>query len=164
MFTPIPCIVTSSQYLRQLSLMYLRSRLPWLVAPLLLCSALSAWMSDVRWAVVGLMLLFIVIPMVLALAYINYALSAEARWSLLNKTLTLTNEGIALHFEDNLMHDRVIPWSDVTGVALGGDAFLVMLRVRRFTFVMIPFDAVEQAGIPLHDFAQCLWHLAKKSA
>ena len=81
MFTPIPCIVTSSQYLRQLSLMYLRSRLPWLVAPLLLCSALSAWMSDVRWAVVGLMLLFIVIPMVLALAYINYALSAEARWS-----------------------------------------------------------------------------------
>ena len=29
---------------------------------------------------------------------------------------------------------------------------------------MIPFDEVEQAGIPLHDFAQCLWHLAKKSA
>ena len=152
----ITCKVTSAQYLAQLGRMYLRDRWPWLVAPLMLCAALSVCLGDVRWAVVGLMLLFIVIPMVLAMAYINYALSAEARWSLMDKQLTVKDDGIAMHFDDERMHDHFVPWNEVAAVKVGGEAFMVMLAVRRYTFLMIPFTAVEQAGIPLRDFARCL--------
>ena len=152
----ITCSVTSTQYLRQLGRIYLRDRWPWLLAPLVLCTALAVGLADVRWAVVGLMLLFVVIPMVLALAYINYALSAEARWSLLAKQLTVGDDGIAMQFDDERMHDHFVPWNEVAAVKVGGEAFMVMLAVRRYTFLMIPFKAVEQAGIPLRDFARCL--------
>ena len=156
LFSTISCQVSSAQYLRQLGLMYLHDRWPWLVAPLLVCAALAAWLGDVRWAVVGLMVLFVVIPMILALSYINYALSLEARWSLLSKTLMLTDDGIMLHFDDERMHDRIITWSAIADVKVGGEAFLVMLRVRRYTFLMIPFTAIEQADIPISHFAQKL--------
>lgn len=151
------CTVTSSQYLRQLGRMYLRDRWPWLAAPVLLCGAMAAAWADVRWLVVGLMLLFVAIPMVLALAYINYALSLEARWSLLNKELTITDQGLMLQFEDQRLHDRLITWSEVNRVEVGGNAFLVMLSVRRYTFLMIPFTAIEQASIPIRDFAAELY-------
>lgn len=153
----ITCKVTSAQYLAQLGRMYLRDRWPWLVAPLLLCAALSVCLGDVRWAVVGLMMLFIVIPMVLAMAYVNYALSAEARWSLMDKQLTVKDDGIAMHFDDERMHDHFVSWSEVAAVKVGGESFLLMLQVRRYTFVMIPFSAIEQAGISLRDFAQQLY-------
>lgn len=154
--------VPTSHYLRQLGRLYLRDRWPWLVAPFVLCGILSAALSDVRWVIVGLMILFIAIPMILALAYINYALSMEARWSVLSKTLTLDNDGLLLQFEDDRMHDRLIPWHEISGIKVGGEAFLVMLKVRHYTFLMIPFTVIEQSGIPIQQFARQLAIESKK--
>ena len=154
--------VPTSHYLRQLGRLYLLDRWPWLLAPLLLCGILAAALSDVRWAVVGLMLLFMVIPMVLSLAYINYALSMEARWSVLSKSLTIDDSGFHLNFEDERMHDRLIPWHEISGIKVGGEAFLVMLMVRRYTFLMIPFTIIEQNGIPIQQFARQLMVMSKK--
>ena len=154
----VPYRVAASDYLRQLARMYFRARWPWLVAPLLVCGALAVWLADVRWFIVAMMVLFVAIPMVLSLAYINYALSMEARWSLLEKSLTLTDDGILLQFTDERMHDRLIRWNEVSGIKVAGESFLVMLNVRRFTFLMIPFTVIEQSSIPLKQFAQRLMH------
>lgn len=153
-----PYRVPAGDYLRQLARMYLRARWAWFLAPLLLCSALAVWLADVRWFIVAMMLLFVAIPMVLSLAYINYALSMEARWALLEKSLTLNDDGILLHFTDQRMHDRLISWDEVSEVKVAGEAFLVMLKVRRFTFLMIPFSAIEQSGVRIKQFSQCMMH------
>ena len=141
--------------------MYLRARWPWLVAPVMACGVLAVGLDDVRWLIVAMMVMFVAIPMVLSLAYINYALSMEARWSLLEKSLALTDGGILLEFTDQRMHDRVVRWDEVSDVKVVGEAFLVMLKVRRFTFLMIPIAEVERAGIPLKQFAQ---YIMNKSA
>ena len=151
-----PFRVQSGDYLRQLGRMYLAQRWPWLAVPPLACGVIAAGLADVRWLIVALMVLFIVIPMVLALAYINYALSLEARWSLLEKSITLTDDGLLLRFTDQRMRDRVIRWAEVSCVKVGGEAFLVMLTVRPYTFVMIPFAEVERNNIPIKRFAQAL--------
>lgn len=144
--------------------MFLRHQWLWLVLPLLLCVGLAITIHDVRWAIVGLMILFIVIPMLLALAYFNYALSMEARWSLLEKAITVREDGLLLQFTDERMHDHLIRWDEVSGIAVGGECFLMMLKVRRYTFVMIPFSVVEDAQLPIQQFASLLGkHIIKKS-
>ena len=156
-----PYRVDAGDYLRRLAVMYLRARWPWLLTPLLLCGAMAIGLADVRWFIVAMMVLFVAIPMVLSLAYINYALSMEARWSLLEKSLTVNDDGILLQFTDERMHARLVCWNEVRNVEIAGEAFLVMLKVRRFTFLMIPFTAIEQSGVSLKQFAQ---YMMRKSS
>ena len=67
----------SSRYLSLLARMFFASNAVWLALPLLVGAGLS--LLDVRWLIVSLMLVFIAVPMLLALCYIYYGLSEEAR-------------------------------------------------------------------------------------
>lgn len=80
----------------------------------------------------------------------------EARWSVLEKEMTLDDDGMTLRFSDVRMGNRLVRWTEVNNVRVAGESFLLMLNVRRYTFVMIPFAAIEQAGIPLKEFARDL--------
>lgn len=145
--------VTSSTYLSLLSRMYLRARWSWLSLPVVLCVTLAALLADVRWLIVGLMVLFVVIPMLLALAYFNYALSLEARWSLLSKDLTLNDEGIAMQFDDDRVCHRLLHWDQVSRLCVADEYLLLMLSVRRFTFLVIPFADIERAQLSVRQVA-----------
>lgn len=128
--------------MRHLCLMFLADNWLWMVAPVALCAVLAVWI-DVRFVIVALMVLFVILPMILALLYFYYGFSPEARWSIMEKTAILDADGITLNFIDERMKTHVIPWSDVRTIIEKDDALLLMLKGRRYTCLMIPASVVD---------------------
>ena len=136
------CSVTSGCYMRHLCTMFLADNWLWMVLPVAICGALAIFI-DVRFIIVAMMILFIMLPMVLALLYFYYGFSPEARWSIMEKTAHVNDDGIALEFTDERMKKHVIPQDDVLSIIEKDDALLIMLRGKRYTCLMIPASVVN---------------------
>ncbi len=134
--------VTSGSYMRELCLMFLADNWLWLVLPVAVCAVLAIWV-DVRFVIVAMMVLFIVLPMVLALLYFYYGLSQEARWSIMDKSMTIGDEGITLNFTDERMKTHVIPWDNVRHIIEKDDVVMLMLGGKRYTCLMLPASVVD---------------------
>ncbi|MBO6249873.1 MAG: hypothetical protein J6N71_00815 [Muribaculaceae bacterium] len=135
----------SSRYLSLLARMFFASNAVWLALPLLAGAVLS--LLDVRWLIVSLMLVFIAVPMLLALCYIYYGLSEEARWSVMEKDITIGSDGLLLEFAHPRMSNRLIGWNQVTRIVLNDGDVLLMLAVRRYTFLLIPSSSISDPGV-----------------
>ena len=115
----------------------------WMALPLAVCAVLAIWI-DVRFIIVGLMVLTIVLPMVLALLYFYYGFSPEARWSIMEKTVDINLDGMVLSFSDARMKKHAIRWDDVRHIIEKDDAVLLMLAGgRRYTCLMLPASVVD---------------------
>lgn len=137
--------------------MFLADNWLWMLAPVAVCGILAVWV-DVRFVIVAMMVLFIVLPMVLALLYFYYGLSPEARWSIMEKTVTLNEEGMTLDFVDERMRKHVIRWDDVRYIIEKDDVVTLMLAGgRRYTCLMLPASVVDP------DVAQLFRQLAAKA-
>jgi len=135
--------VSSSSYMRHLCLLFLAENWLWMVLPVALCAILAIWL-DVRFIIVAMMVLFIVLPMILALLYFYYGLSPEARWSILEKTVTIDDKEIVLDFADERMKKHIIRWDDVRCIIEKDDALLLMLKGgRRYTCFMLPSSVIN---------------------
>ena len=141
-FTIDNCSVSSSTYMRHLCAMFLADNWLWLVAPVALCALLAIWI-DVRFVIVAMMVLFIALPMVLALLYFYYGLSPEARWSIMEKTATINGKGISLNFSDERMKTHVIGWNDVRNIIEKDDVLMLMLNGKRYTCLMLPTSVIN---------------------
>ena len=147
------CRVSSGTYMRHLCAMFLADNWLWMVLPIAVCAVLAIWV-DVRFIIVAMMVLFIVLPMVLALLYFYYGLSPEARWSIMEKAVTIDDDGMTLEFADERMKTHVIPRDNVRHIIEKDDAWLLMLQGRRYTCLMLPASVVDP------DVAQRLRQLA----
>ena len=137
------CRVSSGTYMRRLCRIFLADNWLWMVAPVAICIILAIWM-DVRFVIVGLMVLFIVLPMVLALLYFYYGLSPEAQWSIMEKQVDLDNDGLTLTFSDERMKKHVIPWDNVRYIIEKDDVWMLMLGGgRRYTCLMLPTSTIN---------------------
>ena len=134
--------VTAGSYMRELCLMFLADNWLWLVMPVAVCAMLAIWV-DVRFAIVAMTVLFIVLPMVLALLYFYYGLSQEARWSIMDKSVTIDDEGITLEFTDERMKTHVIPRDNVRHIIEKDDVVMLMLDGKRYTCLMLPASVVD---------------------
>ena len=142
-----PFKVTSSEYMRPMILMFFRRNWWWFILPVAVTIALMVLLNDVRWLIVGLMLVFMVFPMILALIYFNYALTIVVRWSLMEKSILLDDEGLHLDFVDKRMRPRTISWRDIASVTRDDKAYYFNLTVRRYTFVLIPCNVIIAQGV-----------------
>jgi len=122
--------------------MFLADNWLWMVLPIAIC-AILAFFVDVRFIIVAMMILFIVMPMVLALLYFYYGFSPEARWSIMEKTLTIGNEGITLTFTDERMKKHAIGWDDVLHIIEKDNVLLFLLKGKRYTCLMLPASIVN---------------------
>ena len=134
--------VTAGSYMRELCLMFLADNWLWLVLPVAVCAVLAIWV-DVRFVIVAMMALFIVLPMVLALLYFYYGLSQEARWSIMDKSVTIGDAGITLEFTDERMKTHVIPRDNVRHIIEKDDVVMLMLDGKRYTCLMLPASVVD---------------------
>ena len=135
--------VTAGAYMRHLGAMFLAENWLWLVLPVAVCAVLAIWV-DVRFVIVAMMVVLIVLPMLLALLYFYYGFSPEARWSIMEKQVDLTDEGLALTFTDERMKKHVIPWDNVLNIIEKDDAWLLMLGGgRRYTCLMLPSSVIN---------------------
>ena len=115
----------------------------WMALPLAVCAVLAIWI-DVRFIIVGLMVLTIVLPMVLALLYFYYGFSPEARWSIMEKQVDLDNDGLTLTFSDERMKKHIIPWDNVRDIIETDGVWMLMLSGgRRYTCLMLPSSAIN---------------------
>ena len=136
------CSVTSGCYMKHLCSMFLADNWLWMVLPVAVCGMLAIFI-DVRFIIVALMILFVVLPMLLALLYFYYGLSPEARWSIMEKTATIDDSGITLDFADERMKKHVIPREDVLNIIEKDDTLIIMLRGKRYTSLMIPSSVIN---------------------
>ena len=148
--------VTPGTYMRHLCAIFAADKWLWLAAPLAVCVVL-AFGVDVRFAIVALMVLFVVLPMVLALLYFWYGFAPEARWSIMDKTASFNKEGIHLDFLDKRMKKHTIAWGEVCDIIEKKDAVLLMLKGKRYVCLMLPVSVVNP------DVAQWLGQLVNKA-
>ena len=128
--------------MRQLGSIFFGENWLWMVAPLALCGVFAYWI-DVRFIFVAFMTLLVLMPMILALLYIYYGLSPEARWSIMEKTATLDEDGITLKFTDERMKTHAIRWDDVRYIIKNNDVVMLMLKGGRYRCLMLPASAVD---------------------
>ena len=136
------CSVTSGTYMRHLCTLFLADNWLWMVLPVAVCAALAVWI-DVRFVIVALMVLLVVLPMILALLYFYYGFSPEARWSIMEKTASLSDEGLDLSFTDERMKKHAIRWDDVRYIIEKDDVIMLMLKGHRYTCLMLPTSIVD---------------------
>ena len=136
------CKVTAGAYMRCLCGMFVAENWLWMALPLAVCAVLAIWI-DVRFIIVGLMVLTIVLPMVLALLYFYYGFSPEARWSIMEKDAAINDGGITLTFTDERMKTHVIAADDVREIIEKEDVWMLMLKGARYTCLMLPASAVN---------------------
>ena len=151
------CKVTSGTYMRHIGLMFLADNWLWMVLPVALCGVLAVWV-DVRYVIVAMMVLLVALPMLLSLLYIYYGFSPEARWSIMDKAVTIDDGGLTLEFADSRMKKHVIPRDDVRCIIIKDDVVMLMLRGgRRYTCLMLPASVVDP------DVAQALGQLGAQA-
>lgn len=137
------CKVTAGAYMRRLCGMFVAENWLWMVLPLAVCAVLAIWV-DVRFIIVGLMVLFIVLPMVLALLYFYYGFSPEAQWSIMEKRVDIGDEGLTLTFTDERMKKHVIPRDYVRDIIEKDDVWMLMLGGgKRYTCLMLPTSTID---------------------
>ena len=136
------CMVTPGTYMRHLSLMFLADNWLWMCLPVAVCGVLAVWF-DVRFVIVALMVLFVALPMLLALLYFYYGFSPQARWSIMEKNAVIDDNGITLTFTDERMKTHVIATDDVREIIEKEDVWMLMLQGSRYNCLMLPTSAVD---------------------
>lgn len=111
--------------------------------PLLACLGVAVWVDD-RFYIVALALLFLVVPLVMAMFYIYYMLTPEARRAALPRRITVTpGDGIKIHYHNatdeklRLPPDEIIPWGEVKRIIRRQRDTVYVLRTGRLSFVIV---------------------------
>lgn len=108
--------------------------------------------SDIRFVLFGLMILVIVIPMAMALAYFHIALSPEATRSTLLHTVEITPDGAILinYIPDDTEEERpprripepeAISAKKIASIKLSGERLAIRLKDNRL--ILIPLTALS---------------------
>ena len=135
-----PCSITSGTYMAILRRTFLGRRW-WLMAlPVVLCLCMIA--IDTRFAYVALIVAMAMVMLAMPLVF-YYALTQESRWSILEKTITITDEGIKLDFLSDKMKCHFIAWDDIASTGASCDCLIVRLKKNRYTFLAIPLTAFD---------------------
>lgn len=88
---------------------------------------------------VGLMLIFLVFPLILYYLWFAYALHPDCRASILTKQVELDERGITCRFEDD--RTETIAWSRVIDVQRSSSDLVFYLS--KYVFFILPCDSFE---------------------
>lgn len=119
--------------------------------PLVFCVVAACF--NVMWVFVAFMLVCLLYPGLLMMIYFNYALSPQARRTLLPHSVTLTDDSIRVTYhkpdEDDSMPpvrhlpgDEVYTAVDVKSVEPGADFVTIYLKTPRYHHLSIPAGAI----------------------
>ena len=132
------CSISSGTYM---SILYRLFFVRWwwlMLLPVTVCLALIA--VDTRFAYVALIVAMAVLMLSLPLLY-YFALTQESRWSILEKKVSASEEGLRFDFTSEKMRSHVLPWSEIANTAATNDCLVLKLKRNRYTFVAIPLTA-----------------------
>jgi hypothetical protein len=131
------CSISSGKYMSILWRLFLRHRWWWLALPVMVCLALVA--VDTRFAYVALIVAMASLMIALPMVY-YYGLTQESRWSILEKNVSVVDEGLQLDFTDERMHRQVIVWSEMDSTTALNECLIIKFKKNRYTFLAIPLN------------------------
>jgi hypothetical protein len=119
---------------------------------------------DLRWFVIGLMVVFVVIPMVLAFLYYYFGLRRECFINTIPHTVVVNNAGVTvrMHLPDNgsdepgaegssaesdkepRIREEFFPYVQMQPYRIGSKSVIIPLRTPAKGFIWIPADAFEE--------------------
>lgn len=149
--TTAPFRTTSSDYLKCLAALWLPRNIWWMALPLAGFITAGIALSDVRFMIIALVILFIIAPMVMSFLYIYYMLTPEARRTVLTKTveidpgkrLTLTYQPESDDDERPLPEPEVIEWSEIKSTVRAGRFLMYILNGPGLRFLLVPCSALQ---------------------
>lgn len=109
-----------------------------LLLPVLVCLALIV--VDTRFAYVALIVAMAMVIISMPLLY-YYALTQESRWSILEKTATITDDGLVLNFSKEKMKEHLILWQEIASTTATNNCLILRLKKNSYTFLAIPLEA-----------------------
>lgn len=109
-----------------------------LLLPVVVCLALIT--VDNRFAFVALIVALAMMMISIPLLY-YYALTPESRWSILEKTVTITDEGLRLNFTSDKMREHVISWDEIDSTTAFNNCLILRFKKNKYTFLAIPLTA-----------------------
>lgn len=113
----------------------------WIMAlPVVVCLALIA--VDTRFAYVALIVAMAMVMLAMPLWY-YFALTQESRWSILDKTVVATDEGLQLDFVNDKMKSHLITWQEMESTTAVSECLVIRLKKNKYTFLAIPFSAFD---------------------
>lgn len=112
----------------------------WLLLPVVVCLALTVF--DTRFAFVALILAMAAVMVAMPVGY-YYALTPESRWSILEKTINLTDEGLTLSFASEKMNEHNILWSEIASTTAMNECVVIKLKKNKYTFLAVPLSAFD---------------------
>lgn len=129
-----------------------------MLLPTIVFLALALALSDERWLIVALLVVFIIAPMVMSMVYTNYMLTPQARRAILPMRAEITpGHSLRLIQLDKLPSDdeddectptevnaETIPWSEILGESL--TATHRVYRLAGLQFILIPHRAVQSSS------------------
>lgn len=131
------CKVSPMHYFGRLLRTWLSHNWPWLVLTAAALVMLSVW--NPLFVYVGLMLVFLVFPMLLYYLWFAYALHPDCRASILSKQVELSDEGITCRFDNG--RAETIAWSRIVRMQYaGGD---LVFYLSRYIFFILPVQSFE---------------------
>ncbi len=109
-----------------------------LLLPVAVCLVLIV--VDARFAFVALIVAMAMVMLSFPVLY-YFALTQESRWSILEKTVTVTDEGLQLDFTSDKMRRHVIAWGKIASTTASSHCLVLRFKKNRYTFLAIPLDA-----------------------
>lgn len=157
--TTMPTKANPGQYVSRVMNMWLSRWWALLVLPFLLCCGLAVirW----EWIVVGLMLMLLVYPSVLAFVYLKYGMIASNTKSISWQQVKFNPESIEITYLDRLQKgdseefyysvkfkENLNPYN-VRYVSENSKGFMVRFKTPRYFHIFIPKDRFMQNSTPV---------------
>lgn len=112
---------------------------------------------DIRWFIVGLMVVLIVMPMLFAFLYYYYGLRRECYVNTITHRIIFKPEGINVNLifhdkdsEDIHERDEFFAYSEMQPFEIGSKSVTIPFRKPKKGFLWIPADAFENDEILVH--------------
>ncbi len=121
------------------------SRHWWWIALLLVSCVLLA-VIDARWGVIAFVLVVAALMMVTSIVYFNYAFAPLGRWSVMEKTVTMTRQGVDLAFEHPRMKAHHVEWESVRSIDFTASHTVIYIAGAHTDFLLLPALTAEQVA------------------
>ena len=129
--------ISSGTYMSILYRLFFARRWWLLLLPVVVCLALIA--VDTRFAYVTLIVAMAIVIISMPLLY-YYALTQESRWSILEKTATITDDGLLLNFSSDKMKEHLILWHEIKSTTAINNCLILRFKKNIYTFLAIPLS------------------------
>lgn len=98
---------------------------------------------DLSWAIVGLMIILILLPLIALFVYYFYALRPECYVNTVRHSISFSEQGIraTLCFNDETVRRQFFPFSDFDKIDLNVKSVLIRFRKPRKGYIWIPLYA-----------------------